>query len=211
MTDKIPCTECGAMILPATADKTGGLCMPCKQGIRADIEASKEFYKEQRELEKQYDPFRELWLSLVDRAYKDEKGFDNLSEDEKIYFYLGILDGEAFNGGLHQFFTNTSGDRYEETLQYLELMDAMHTHALLKKAKTILFGDAPVPVDHQERNETIAQFPEDDDTPEPEWCIALDEVDDEYYKDLDKLSEKMNQFAIESGILKPFLKDEQKD
>ena len=26
---KIPCKRCGAMILPATAAKTGGLCMPC--------------------------------------------------------------------------------------------------------------------------------------------------------------------------------------
>src|SRR5262249_55419030 len=26
---KIPCSKCGAMILPATAEKTGGLCMPC--------------------------------------------------------------------------------------------------------------------------------------------------------------------------------------
>ena len=29
---KLPCTRCGAMILPRTAEQTGGLCMPCKQG-----------------------------------------------------------------------------------------------------------------------------------------------------------------------------------
>ena len=29
MSDKIPCTECGKKILPATAQKTGGYCMPC--------------------------------------------------------------------------------------------------------------------------------------------------------------------------------------
>src|SRR5712692_334277 len=37
---KIPCTRCGAMILPATAEQTGGLCMPCRHppaGHRAKL------------------------------------------------------------------------------------------------------------------------------------------------------------------------------
>lgn len=29
---RIPCSECGAMILPATAERTGGICMMCKLG-----------------------------------------------------------------------------------------------------------------------------------------------------------------------------------
>lgn len=32
MTEKIPCTKCGLEILPATAERTGGLCRPCAQG-----------------------------------------------------------------------------------------------------------------------------------------------------------------------------------
>jgi len=31
---KIPCTRCGAMILPTTAERTNGLCMPCAHGRR---------------------------------------------------------------------------------------------------------------------------------------------------------------------------------
>jgi len=26
---KIPCSKCGGLILPITAEKTGGICMPC--------------------------------------------------------------------------------------------------------------------------------------------------------------------------------------
>jgi hypothetical protein len=26
---KVPCSKCGALILPVTAERTGGLCMPC--------------------------------------------------------------------------------------------------------------------------------------------------------------------------------------
>ena len=35
------CLECGATMLAATAARTGGFCMACKQGIRSNIEASK--------------------------------------------------------------------------------------------------------------------------------------------------------------------------
>ena len=29
--ERIPCSKCGAMILPVTAQATGGICMPCKK------------------------------------------------------------------------------------------------------------------------------------------------------------------------------------
>jgi hypothetical protein len=32
--EKIPCEACGALILPTTAQSTGGLCMPCKKARR---------------------------------------------------------------------------------------------------------------------------------------------------------------------------------
>lgn len=38
---KIPCTACGAFILLTTAHATGGVCMACKQGIRARLKVKK--------------------------------------------------------------------------------------------------------------------------------------------------------------------------
>jgi hypothetical protein len=169
--------------------------MPCKQGNRENIEASKEFYRKQKE----YDPYRELWNSLVDRAYKDDKGYENLTENEKIYFYIGILDGEVYNGGMHQYFSNSSGELYQETLEYLNTINAQATLALLKKAKNILFGSKPVPKEQSERNKLIIH--------ENEWGEDLDLIDEEYYKDIDNIGDKMNQFAVDTGIIKPFLKD----
>ena len=32
---KVPCTQCGAEILPSTAESTGGICMACKKGIQS--------------------------------------------------------------------------------------------------------------------------------------------------------------------------------
>ncbi len=31
---KVPCQECGVMILPSTSERTGGKCMPCQSGKR---------------------------------------------------------------------------------------------------------------------------------------------------------------------------------
>jgi hypothetical protein len=41
MTTKIPCTTCGAQILPSTAARTGGVCMPCNAGYRGVLDESK--------------------------------------------------------------------------------------------------------------------------------------------------------------------------
>jgi hypothetical protein len=41
MEAKVACAKCGVAILTRTAEKTGGMCMPCATGIRANIEESR--------------------------------------------------------------------------------------------------------------------------------------------------------------------------
>lgn len=191
------------MILLSTAGKNGGRCMPCKNGTRESMEQSKEIWRK----EKEYDPHRALWHSLVDRAYKTTPYYQDFSPDERKYFFIGVLDGEVYNGGLHQFFGNSSGDFYRETLGYLQEIGALKTLELLEQGKQILFGDADVPADQDERNEVMQQFPDDDDAPEPQWSIDLDVVDEAYYENPDDLGEWMERFAESSGLLAPFLKE----
>jgi len=52
--------------------------MACKQGIRASMEASRAFYHRQKE----YDPYRELWVSLVNRSSQDQHHKRMASGDE---------------------------------------------------------------------------------------------------------------------------------
>lgn len=40
---KLSCQNCGALILPRTAAKTGGLCMPCFQEARTDFARTRRF------------------------------------------------------------------------------------------------------------------------------------------------------------------------
>lgn len=55
MTDKIPCHSCEALILPATAERTGGLCMPCFQEAQANSEPEEEAEDPQSRI---YEPFK---------------------------------------------------------------------------------------------------------------------------------------------------------
>lgn len=202
MSDKIPCNQCKELILPQTAKKTGGICMACKQGIRESIEQSKEFYRKQKE----YDPFRELWKHLVSKVYATENGFESLTKEEKLYFAVVLFDGEVYNGGMHQFFWNSSGEFYEEAVEGLKTLKANNSLSLLKQAARILFGEDKPTRDRIKRWKAMKQSLEDENAPRPEWDLELDKIDDLYYKDSDDLSELLSEYAKTTGLIQPFIK-----
>lgn len=198
--DKTPCTDCGALILPSTAEETGGVCMACKRGIRKNIEKSKAYYRKQKD----YDPHKELWRSLVDRVHKTQEGFQGLSADEKTYFAVGLLDGEVYNGGLHQFFSNSSGEYYQEVIEGLAVLGAETPRQLLCRAADILFEDAVPAKDRSERWQQMRHYPDRSDGSYPEWCVELERLDQEYCRDPDGLSDRMIEFAKAKGLVTPF-------
>lgn len=198
---KVACTQCGAMILPRTAAETGGICMACKQGIRASMEASREFYQKLKE----YDPHRELWKWLVGKAQSDP-GLATFSEAHRHYFAVNMLEGEVYNGGFDQFFSNSSGAYYALAADGLEKLKAEASLRLLQDAARLLFGDTPPPSDRQQRWDAVKRYAR---TQSDENMIAteLDALDRLFWADPDKLGEKLAAFAQQSGILKPFEKE----
>ena len=204
MVDRVACIECGALILPTTAKDTGGRCMPCKNGTREQIEAGKRY----NELRKQYDPIREHWISLVNRVHKTDSGFDGLTADEKLYFAVGLVDLDTTNGGSHQYFSNSAGEYYPHAIAGLERIGATQTLDLLRRAKTILFGDQPVSPDSETRWDAMKQYPEEMDDNVPEWCKQLDVIDNQLWDDPDGLNERLVQFAESTGMIEPFMKPE---
>jgi hypothetical protein len=199
MAEKLPCSKCGALILPATFQATGGVCMACKQGIRENIESSKAYYKQQRE----YDPIRELWSSLVKRVYKTTEGFAGLTAAEQLYYCVNVLEGELYNGGFHQFFTNSSGMYYEQVMDGLLELRAFDSLALLSEAKELLFGDRKIPQDQSRRYEAVLEYPETDAEHTP-WCIRLEELNSLYWEDPDELGDRLSAYAEAQGLLEPF-------
>ena len=200
MTTQVLCKQCGVPILPATSERTGGLCMACKQGIRKSIEASKRHYAEQRK----YDPFRELWKSLVHRVHETDAGYEGLCAAERLYFSVGMLDGEVYNGGMHQFFSNASGSMFHDIVDGLLELKAHQALKLVLRAKDILFGDTDPPQDQEERWQAMKKYPEDHSAPVPDWSIELEHVDKAYWKDPDHLSDRLRAFAEERGLVAPF-------
>jgi len=191
VSDKIPCLECEALVLPSTAERTGGLCMPCKNGTRKSMEQAKENAIKERELDKTC-PFRAYWRDLVDRVYDESLGFTSLNDEEKLYYSVYVLIGEVYNGGFVQFFDNTSGAQYRYAELGLIQMQAKESLALLRKAKLSLFGNQSVPIDQEERWGVMRQM-----TDEPD----IDNLDTEFYKDTDNLDNKTEEFAIKNGLV----------
>ncbi|WP_379655220.1 DUF4375 domain-containing protein [Pseudoxanthomonas sp. UC19_8] len=188
---KVPCNACGAPILETTAARNGGVCLPCKSGRRASIEASKASHQRERELDAT-DPSRIYWRSLIARIYGDDGGIERLSDVEKQYWAVGCLADEVYNGGFDQFFFNSSGEHYEWAVVGLESMGATHSLELLKKAKQILFGFGSVPVDTWTRRQRVIQMRPDD--------RRLDALDGRFCADPDRLSDRCQAFALHHGL-----------
>ena len=178
--------------------------MPCKQGIRENIEASKEYYKKQKE----YDPVRELWKSLVSRVHQTDEGFSGLNEEEKIYFSVCVLDGETYNGGIEQFFSNSSGEYYKWAADGLLELRAFSCLKLLREAKEILFGANTIPHDQGARYEAMKKLSSEEEEIEnyPDWFKRLEKLDSEYYEDPDNLGVKLDEYAEAHGLVEPFKK-----
>jgi hypothetical protein len=174
------------MMLATTAARTGGVCMACKQGIRKSLENSKVYYQQQR----QPDPFRDFWTSLVRRVHDESAGFDSLSPSEQTSYAVGVLEGEVYNGGIHQFFFNSSGSYYREALRGLEELGAMRCHALLLAAREEWFPAGDPPRDTAARRVIL-----------PSPSRDLDWIDKEFWTDPDKLGEKLRKYAVDHNLV----------
>lgn len=188
---KVACTKCGTLILPATAQKTGGLCRPCSTGKREAIERSKAYYHKERELNRT-DPERLFWKALVGRVYSPG-GFDALHAPEKKYFAAQVLLGEVYNGGFEQFFYNHSGDYFTIVSQTLLELGAQRCLRLLRRAKEILFAKDDVPLYTPDRRRYLASHPIKERQ-------ALEVLDKEFWSDPDALHEKLSAFAREHRL-----------
>lgn len=193
MNKQTKCLRCGALILSSTALKTDGLCMPCKGGYRETIDEAKRRAREERE-QMHTDPFRKLWVSLVERADGPAGGFEMLSESEKLYYAVGLLELEVYNGGFHQYFFNSSGSSYSYAEKGLISLGAIQTVELLRQAKEILFPSMAVPLDTSARRRLIPPDA-DRDEPPPDWTQRLDELDRRFWADSENLGSRLKAFA----------------
>ncbi|RLD58602.1 MAG: hypothetical protein DRJ05_07760 [Bacteroidetes bacterium] len=108
---------------------------------------------------------------------------DNLTEPQKIYFYIQNLEREVNNGGFNQFYLNSSGDFAHETLGSLKIIGANITAEIVKKAND-QFPDFKVPKKRIERQEVLEMI---EDKAKETWEV-LDQEFFEYKDDLNSLN-----------------------
>ena len=198
---RLLCTRCGDSIHPDTASRNEGLCVPCVRGNQLSIKERNEQRRKEREAERAWLESSEYryWSSLVDRVHKRPGGFEALRRGDQLYYLVNVLSGEVHNGGFDQFFSNSSGDRYHETVQALTELGEQAICDLLKEAKSILFGAANVPAERVARFELMPTASEDN--PQYEATIhALDQLDKRFYAHAENVSNLLERVATIHGL-----------
>ena len=198
---RLLCTRCGDSIHPDTAKRNDGLCVPCVRGNLLSIEQRKDRHRNEREAERAWleSPEHRYWSSLVDRVYKQPGGFGVLSRGDQLYYLVNVLSGEVHNGGFDQFFSNSSGDRYYETVQALVDLGDRTTLGLLEEAKSALFEAARVPVDRIVRFRLMRTASED----HPQYdatVLALEELDKRFYASAERVTKLLERVAAEHDL-----------
>ena len=121
----------------------------------------------------------------------DRLGFEGLSTSEVRVVALEALEGDVMNGGLGQYFFNSSGDLALVALRGLEALGAVETHRALKEAIAKVWPDK-YPTDRDTRTDAINAAEDSDeyllddetrliqDLPEDFLGLALDALADAY-------------------------------
>lgn len=118
-----------------------------------------------------------------------------MSEVERQYWAVGCLSGEVYNGGFDQYFHNSSGSTYNDTLKGLEAMGALASLILLQKAKQVIFGFQAVSEDTGVRRSMLTSVGDESQQQ------RLNELDKQFWADPDRLAELSQDFAVRHNLL----------
>jgi len=109
----------------------------------------------------------------------DQIGYGNLTEPEKVFYCIWILEGQVNNGGLDQYYFNSSGDYAADAVASLDAIGAKHTANLVRQANA-MFGEAGPSPERFVRQDQLEALDEADQK-------RLGELDQAFYKYHDKL------------------------
>jgi len=127
------------------------------------------------------EPYAFVW----DRVYKD--GFGKLTDPQRAYLILNLLDAEVCNGGFHQYYVNSYSENAHLAPAAATLVGAPDYLELIRKANACFGPDGP-PSDRDLRHERLSRFtPGVDET--------LRKLDSEYYARPVKLPALLSLFA----------------
>lgn len=109
-----------------------------------------------------------------------------LTEEEKIFFTIGCMEGQLYNGGFYEYFYDPSSDHILTTLNSLETVGASETKKLLERAINIAFGKA-IPQETEKRREILKFL-------NREQRRGLDMLDRELYESKESPGKMINEY-----------------
>ena len=123
-----------------------------------------------------------LWIKS---AYMES--MDVLTAEEQVFLMVDYLQMEVNNGGLDQFFFNSSGDYAQNILEACETVGASQSAALLRQAMAE-FPDGQVPADREARWKLMEELPES-------HSDAWSALDEEFWSDPDNIAHCLSDYA----------------
>jgi hypothetical protein len=116
---------------------------------------------------------RKSAITLLDEKV-EEHGFDSLTPSERWFYSVCWFIRETNCNAVHGYFFNHAGAHCRDALHGLELVGAVQTADILRRA-IALFPNGDVPVDHAARQGALGELGED-----VEWGV-LSRLTDELF------------------------------
>ncbi len=126
------------------------------------------------------------------RVWDAEKrsGYESLTDQQRLYSAVFMCDAEVNNGGLAQYFVNSSGDRWHDALAGFKAMGFQERLTILNEA-VAKFGVTGPSTDRNMRQDQLSKLYKRDDS-------IFDALDSRYFKSSEVVEVFTSRFALEN-------------
>jgi HEAT repeat protein len=130
--------------------------------------------------------------SFDDRLWKleKEKGYGALKRPQQHYSAVLMFDAEVCNGGLDQYFLNSSGDQWKDALEGLKAMKDNKRADILEKA-IAKFGESGPSTEREKRLDQLSALIRKDEA-------SFETLNDNYYDVEPPLEVVMNRYVLDN-------------
>jgi HEAT repeat protein len=119
---------------------------------------------------------------------EEQFGYESLSEHQRLYSAVFLCDAEINNGGLAQFFVNSSGDRWPDALAGLKAMGFQERLAVLDEAIAKFGSAGPSTIRNMRQNQLSKLYRRDD--------TIIDSLDTRYYNSSEVVEVLASRFVL---------------
>ena len=135
------------------------------------------------------DDFRYKWIELVERA--SSKGYDILTDNEKVWFNIQCLIQAVNNGGFLGYYSSAVADAVDDCVNALDVIGATSSRNLVERVNSLF--EHGVPKDMDERNMELDHWPTSKEA-------VLNDVEIAYFTQEENIEELLINFIVENEI-----------